>query len=146
MQINGRRLEVRVPAGVRIGSRVRVAGEGEPGRNGGRDGDLYLVISVREHPTYRRDGNDLHMTLPIDLYTMVLGGEVVVDTLRGKVSLRVPPGTRAGQSFRLRERGMPSLRNPSQYGNLYVEAQPVIPQDLTEEERELFSKLADLRA
>lgn len=145
VQLNRRRLEVKIPAGVRTGSRVRVAGEGQSGRNGGRPGDLYLVVTVRAHPTYLRQGDDLRVTLPVDLYTMVLGGEVQVDTLAGRVSLTIPAETKAGQSFRLRGRGMPLLRDPSKHGNLYVEIDPVIPQDLTDEERGLFAQLAALR-
>ncbi|MGI5917809.1 MAG: DnaJ C-terminal domain-containing protein [Anaerolineae bacterium] len=144
LQSGSRRLEVRIPPGVQTGSRVRVAGEGEPGRDGSR-GDLYLIINVRPHPTYQRDGNNLRMRLPVDLYTLILGGEVVVPTLKGRVSLKIPAETRSGQTFRLRGQGMPSLRNSSEYGDLIVEVQPVIPQKLNEREKELFRELAELR-
>lgn len=140
-----RRLEVKIPPGVQTGSRVRVSGEGEPGHNGGRSGDLYLVISVKEHPTLRREGNDLHMPLPIDLYTILLGGEVTIPTLRGCVSLKIPAETRADQIFRLREQGMPYLREPSRYGDLYVEVRPVMPRNLSEKEKKLLRQLADSR-
>lgn len=145
LQTNSRRLEVKIPAGVQTGSRVRVAGEGERGFGGGPPGDLYLVITVSEHPVYRRDGADLRMTHPVDLYTMVLGGETTVQTLRGRVSLRIPPETRAGRVFRLRGQGMPLLKNPSQYGDLYVEVQPAIPEHLSEREKDLFRQLAAMR-
>jgi curved DNA-binding protein len=144
-QMGPRRIEVRIPAGVQTGSRVRVGGEGEAGRNSGQPGDLYLIITVREHPDYRREGDDLRKTLPIDLYTLILGGEVLVDTFKGRVSLKVPPETKAGQAFRLRGRGMPRLRNPDRYGDLYVEVEPIIPQNLSESERELYRRLSDMR-
>jgi len=146
LQTGQRRLEVKIPPGVQTGSRVRVAGEGEPGPGGGPPGDLYLVITVSDHPVYRRDGADLHMTHPVDLYTMILGGETTVPTLKGRVSLRIPPETKAGRVFRLRGQGMPLLKNPSQYGDLYVEVQPAIPEHLSEREKDLFRQLAELRA
>ena len=145
LQTGTRRLEVRIPPGVQTGSRVRMAGEGEPGQNGGPAGDLYLVVSVQDHPTLKREGNNLRLRLPVDLYTMVLGGEVAVSTLKGQISLRIPVGTRAGQVIRLRGQGMPQLRNPSEFGDLLVEVQPVLPQDLQPREIELFRELADLR-
>jgi curved DNA-binding protein len=146
LQVGDRRLEVKIPPGVTTGSRVRVAGKGEPGQSGGRAGDIYLNIQVQPHPRYERQGDDLHMTLPVDLYTMILGGEVVVSTLKGRVSLRIPAGTRTGQSFRLRGQGMPKLRQPDQFGDLYVEVQPVLPTSLSEREKELFGELAAIRS
>jgi len=140
-----RRLEVKIPAGVETGSRVRVAGEGEAGHNGGRPGDLYLVISVMDHDRFRRKGKDLYVRVPVDLYTLVLGGEVAVDSLKGRILLKIPPETKADRVFRLRGQGMPSLRNRDQRGDLYVEIQPIVPQELSEKEKELFRQLADLR-
>ncbi len=144
LQVGDRRLEVKIPAGVDTGSRVRIAGEGQPGMQGARAGDLFLVIRVRPHDRFRRDGADLRLSLPIDLYTMILGGEVVVPTLKGRVSLRIPAGTRTGQSFRLRGQGMPSLRQGERVGDLFVEAVPVIPSDLSEREKQLYTELAEL--
>ncbi|MFH1084704.1 MAG: J domain-containing protein, partial [Chloroflexota bacterium] len=145
LQSDQRRLEVRIPAGVQTGSRVRVSGEGQPGRNGGQSGDLYMAITVRDHPVYRREGDDLRRVVPADLYTMILGGEVVVETLKGRVSLKIPPETKAGQVFRLRNRGMPRLRDAKQSGDLLVELQPNMPHNLSERERQLFRELAALR-
>ena len=144
-QVGPRRLEIKIPRGVRTGSRVRVASAGEPGLNGGPPGDLYLLITVREHPRYRREGDDLRVELPVDLYEMVLGGQVTVQTIKGRVALTIPPGTKAGQTFRLLKQGMPDLRASSQLGNLYVEVQPIIPQSLSEREEELFRQLAAMR-
>jgi curved DNA-binding protein len=145
LQVGERRLEVKIPAGVTTGSRVRVAGEGEPGQGGARSGDIYLNIQVLPHQRYERHGDDLRMILPVDLYTMLLGGEVVVPTLKGRVSLRIPAGTRTGQSFRLRGQGMPLLRKPDQFGDMYVEVQPLLPTSLSEREKELFGELAAMR-
>ena len=124
---------------------MRVAGEGQPGHNGGQPGNLYLIISVREHPTFRREGDDLHMRMPVDLYTAILGGKVLVQTLKGRVSLKIPAGADGGQVFRLRGQGMPSLHKPSKHGDLYVEIQPKVPQNLSEQEQKLFQQLADMR-
>jgi len=140
-----RRLEVKIPAGVDNGSRVRIAGEGPPGAMGARTGDLYLVIRVLPRERFQREGQNLRLSLPVDLYTMVLGGEVVVSTLKGRVSLRIPPGTRTGQRFRLRGQGMPSLKSGESAGDLFVEAVPVIPSELSERERELYRELSAIR-
>lgn len=145
IQIGQRRIEVKVPAGVATGSRVRVAGAGQPSPNGGQPGDLYMVISVASHPVYRRERADLRMTLPVDLYTMMLGGEAMVPTLKGRVSLKIPPETKAGKVFRLRGQGMPILRSSGQFGDLYIELQPQLPQDLSAEEKSLYTQLAELR-
>ena len=146
LQTGQRRLEVRIPAGVQTGSRVRVAAEGVRNPNGGQAGDLYLVVTVVDHPVFRREGNDLHMTAMVNLYTIVLGGEATIQTLKGRVSLRIPPETKVGRTFRLRGQGMPLLRNPSDYGDLYVEVQAQLPQDLSDREKELFQQLATMRA
>jgi curved DNA-binding protein len=145
LQVGERRLEVKIPAGVDTGSRVRIAGEGQPGAQGTRSGDLYLVVQVQPHARFRREGTDLYLSQPVDLYTMVLGGEIVVTTLKGRVSLRIPAGTHTGQTFRLRGQGMPGLKREEAGGDLYVEAVPVIPADLTDREKQLYTELADMR-
>jgi curved DNA-binding protein len=145
LQSEARRLEIKIPAGVDNGSRVRVSGEGEPGRNGARAGDLYLVIKVTEHSRFRREGNNLHLSLPVDLYTLVLGGEVTVETLKGKLSLKIPPQTPNGREFRLRGQGMPQLKNAGQFGDLYVRVEVLLPQNLSDEEKSLFEQLAGLK-
>ncbi len=141
---DGRRIEVRIPPGVRTGSRIRIAGEGAPGPDG-RRGDLYLRVRVAPHPRFRQEGDDLHTTAKVDLYTAVLGGEIQVPTLDRPVMLRIPPGTQPGKRFRLRGLGMPNLKDPSKRGDLFVEVQVAIPTDLSEEERRLFQELRRLR-
>ena len=145
LQVGDRRLEVKIPKGVRTGSRVRVAGAGGLGMGNGQAGDVYLVVTVREHDLYKRDGDDLRMTQPVDLYTLVLGGETRIHTLKGDVSLTIPPETQSGQTFRLAGRGMPKLGHPDQFGDLYVQVQARVPKDLSSQEKHLFRELASLR-
>lgn len=141
----GRRLSVRIPPGARTGTRIRLSGKGENGYAGGQPGDLYLVVRVLDHPRFQRDGDDLYQQATVDLYTAVLGGEIIVPTLTGDVRLKIPPGTQPGQKFRLSGRGMPRLRNPGEHGDMYVRVEVQIPKDLTAEERRLFEQLAALR-
>jgi len=139
------RLEAKIPAGVQDGSRVRLAGQGMPGTGGGEAGDLYLTTHVRPHHLFERRGDDLYLKLSVPLTTVILGGEVEVPTVNGRVMLRVPPETQNGRVFRLRGKGMPKLYRPQQYGDLHVEVKVVLPQRLSERERQLFDELASLR-
>jgi len=137
-------LEVKIPAGVSEGSRVRIAGKGEPG-GGGSQGDLYLVVGLLPHPRFRREGDDLHTTIEVPLHQAVLGGEVHVPTPKGtRLALRLPPETQNGQRFRLGAQGMPKLGGSAR-GDLYAEVKVVLPANLTERERQLFTELAALR-
>lgn len=130
-----RRVEVRIPPGVRDGTRVRVAGQGGPGRGGGPPGDLWLRVRVLPHPSFTREGDDLHIRVPVPLEVAVLGGEVTVPTLKGTaVSLRVPPGTQNRTRLRLRGLGMPRLKGGGQ-GDLYAEVDVRLPQPVPEELR-----------
>jgi curved DNA-binding protein len=141
----GKKRTVRIPPGARDGTRIRVAGEGEPGYAGGPSGDLFLVVSVKPHPNFERHEDDLHTDLKVDLYTAVLGGEVHVPTLAGDVKLRIPAGTQSGRAIRIAERGMPHLRQPEQKGDLYARVLVQVPTSLSNEERSLFERLATLR-
>lgn len=140
-----RRLEVKIPPGVREGSRVRIAGEGEPGMAGGPRGDLHLIVSVRPHPLFERKGDDLYCEVGVGLARAVLGGEVEVPTPKGKVALKIPSETQNGRVFRLAGQGMPRLENPTQRGDLYAKVKVVLPTSLSARERELFQELARLR-
>ena len=142
---NNKRLEVKIPPGVKAGSRVRIAGKGGVGYGADPSGDLYLRINVRPHARFRREGDDLHCVVPLDLYTVILGGEARVPTLTSSVMLRIPPETQSGRIFRLRGQGVPKLKNPRDRGDLYVKVKIVVPKKLTPKERELFRELADLR-
>jgi curved DNA-binding protein len=140
-----RRIEVKIPAGVRDGSRVRVAGEGSPGPFGGPKGDLYLVVSVNPHSSFERHGDDLEVKIHVPLHVCVLGGETEVPTLKGtKLALRIPPETQNGRKFRLRSQGMPHLGS-SGNGDLVAEVVATLPTHLSDEERQLFERLAELR-
>jgi curved DNA-binding protein len=146
LQMDSQRIEVKIPPGVDTGSRVRVSGKGEPGTGGGPSGDLFLRIAVLPHSTFERKGDDLHCEVPIDLYTAVLGGEVPVQTLTGQVMLKVPPETQTGKRFRLRGLGMPRLKDSKKKGDLYADAKVIVPQRLSKQEKELFTRLASLRS
>ena len=146
LQMDGRRLEVKIPAGVVTGSRVRISGKGAPGLDGGPAGDLYLRIAVLPHGTFERKGDDLYCKVPVDLYTAVLGGEVAVPTLKGQVMLKIPPETPEGKSFRLKGLGMSNLKNPKVKGDLYAGVTITLPRHLSKQEKELFAQLAVLRS
>ena len=145
LRVGGRRLEVRIPKGAATGTKVRVRGEGGLSPDGTTKGDLYLDVYVTPHPSYQREGDDLYLDLPVNLYSAVLGGEVIVPTLRGKIKLRIPPETQSGRVFRLKGQGMPTLKNPEHRGDLYAKVMITVPENLSEEEIELFEELADLR-
>ena len=136
-----RTLDVRIPAGVKTGSRVRAAGGGEAGAHGGAAGDLYLRVRVRPHPQFEVRDRDLYTKVPVPLTTAVLGGEAEVPTLTGAIRLKVPPLTQQGQTFRLKGHGMPSVGKPKERGDLYAVADVQIPKKLTEEQRRLFEQL-----
>jgi curved DNA-binding protein len=139
LQIGDRRLEVKIPVGAKTGTKVRVAGAAPPSR-GSQAGDLYLVIEVQPDPVYERKENDLYMEVTIDLFTAVLGGQSTISTLTGNVLLTIPPGTQPGQLIRLSGRGMPLLRRPQQFGDLYVKVKVTIPRRLTEQQKTLFEQ------
>jgi len=145
LQMDGRKIEVTIPPGVDSGSRVRISGKGGAGRGGSR-GDLYLRITVLPNGALERKGDDLYCQVPIDLYTAVLGGEVAVPTLKGQVMLKIPPETQGGKRIRLRELGMPNIRNPKAKGDLYAEVAIVLPRSLSKQEKDLFAQLAALRS
>src|SRR6267378_5284883 len=136
-----RRLSVKIPAGVRDGQRIRLAGQGAPGAAGGPSGDLFLRVRVRPHPVFQRDGDDLRMDLPVALHEALLGAEVTVPTLKGRVSLRIPPETQNGRTIRLAGQGMP--RKDGAFGDLYVTVRVVLPTKLTDEDRECIQKIGE---
>ena len=139
-----KRLEVKIPAGVKDGSRIRMTGEGGPGRAGGSKGDLYLIVKVLPHTVFERKGDDLYADVPVPLVTAMLGGEVRVPTLDGSLSLKIPRETQNGKVFRLAGKGMPVLGDSS-HGHMFARARVVLPTNLTEEETRLFEKLRSLR-
>ncbi|HSE44565.1 MAG TPA: J domain-containing protein [Gemmatimonadales bacterium] len=144
--VRPRRLEVKVPAGVKTGSRVRVAGEGRPGINGGPAGDLYLVISVLPHRGFERKGDDLYTDIDVPYLDAILGGEVEVQTLTGRVALRIPELTQNGRQIRLAAKGMPVLGSSDRRGDLYARVRVQLPDHLTPDEREHVEQLRALHS
>lgn len=139
LQMDSRRLEVKIPAGVKTGSKVRVPGQGGTG-------DVLLKINVLPNKVFERDGDDLKTEVSIEVQTAALGGEISVPTLKGTtLTLRIPPETQSGKTFRLQGQGMPRLRKPDEHGDLYVKVRLVLPTPLTDREKALFQQLADLR-
>lgn len=142
-----RTINVKIPAGASTGLRVRVAGEGGAGMGGGKRGDLYVVVKVATHGRFERDGDDLSTRVPVDLYTLLLGGEVRVPLMSGKtVTLKVPEGTQNGKRFRVGGQGMPRVRDPEKRGDLYVTLEAHLPTHLSPRERELLTELRDLHS
>jgi molecular chaperone DnaJ len=137
-----RRLKITIPAGVDSGARLRLAGEGESGPQGGREGDLYVIVRVGEHPLFRRDGSNVICEVPITIATAVLGGEVAVTTLEGTTRMPVPPGTQSGTVFCLRGKGIPRS-NGGPRGDLYVTTTVTVPTRLSRKQREAFEKLRE---
>jgi len=136
-------ITVRIPAGVNTGFRMRVARKGNGGTLGGAQGDLYLIITVRPHEFFRREGNDIHCTVPITVTEAALGTKIEVPTVDGKTLLRIPPGTQGGQKFRLRGKGAPSLKGEG-HGNQIVEVRVVVPRIGDERSKEILRELARL--
>jgi curved DNA-binding protein len=138
---DGRRaLDVRIPAGVTNGQRIRLAGQGGRGSEGAPNGDLYFVARIAPHPRYRVEGRDLYVDLPLAPWEAALGTSVAVETPRGEMKVKVPPGTSTGKRLRLRHHGLPHPRGSA--GHLYAEVKIVVPAKLTDEERRLFEQLA----
>jgi molecular chaperone DnaJ len=135
-------VDVRIPAGVRDGSRVRAAGEGASGSNGGSSGDLYLRVRLRPHPIFERKGADLHAKVAVPVTTAVLGGEAQVPTLTGSVRLKIPETTQNGQVFRLKGHGMPTIGKPDEKGDLYATVEVQLPRILTADMRRHYEALA----
>jgi DnaJ-class molecular chaperone len=140
-----KRLDVKIPAGVREGSRIRVAGEGNPGSQGGRPGDLFLIVHVLTDPQFRREADDLYTEVSVPVSTLALGGEVQVPTLTSRVTMKVPPGSQNGRRLRLTGQGMPQLKGGKK-GDLYVKVNALLPTALSELQRDLFQQLAQAGA
>ena len=137
---DGRKIEVKIPRGVKTGSRVRLKGKGDVGTGGGMAGDLYLSIEVLPDKQFLRDNDDLKTTVTADLFTMLLGGKISVPGIDRKVNLPIPPETANGRVFRLRGLGMPKIKHPGQHGDLYVTVETLLPQNLTTKEKELLEQ------
>lgn len=144
LTVNGSNIRITVPAGIENGQNIKITGHGGKGTNGGPNGDLFITFTVENDPKFRRSGNDLHIKEELDLYTAILGGELVVETLSGKVKLNVKPETQNGNVVRLKGKGYPVYKKEGQFGDLYVTFDIKIPTNLTERQKELFSELSNL--
>ncbi len=144
ISVNGKNLRITVPAGIEDGQKIKLSGHGGTGVNGGPNGDLYITFVIADHPQLKRMGNDLYSTVDIDLYTAVLGGDVNVDTLGGKVKIKVPPETQNGTKIKLKGKGFPLYKKDGQFGDLYITYAVKIPTNLTARQKELFTELSKL--
>jgi len=144
LQVGERVMEVKLPAGARTGTKVRVPSAGPAGSDG-RASDIYLLIEVTDDPAFEREGNDLHTQAKIDIFTAILGGETRVDTLSGKVVLTIPPGTQPDQVFRVAGRGLPQIKNPQVKGDLFVRIKVQIPRQLTSKQKKLLEEAAQTK-
>ncbi len=139
IQTEGKRKKVKIPPGVRTGSKVRVTGAGP------HESDLYLIVQVEEHKNFSRKGNNLHTTAKVSAFTAMLGGEAEVETMTGKVKLTIPPGTQPEQVFRVARRGMPHLKSPNTKGDLLVRLKVEIPRQLSSKQREILEKVSKIK-
>jgi curved DNA-binding protein len=142
---DGRKIEAKVPAGVDTGSRLRLKGQGSPGIGGGETGDLYLVIEVLPDSQFQREKDDLRTSIEVDMFTLLLGGEVQAGSFDRTVTLHIPPETANGQVFRLRGLGMPKIKHPDRRGDLYVTVEALLPKGLSAEEKKLAEQWKELR-
>jgi curved DNA-binding protein len=142
LSVNKKNIRITIPAGIENGQTIKIFGHGGSGINGGPNGDLYITFSVVNHPKIKRLGNDLFTTIDLDLYTAVLGGEITIDTLNGKVKLKVKPETQNGSKIKLKGKGFPVYKNEGQFGDLYVTYSIKIPTNLTEKQKALFTELS----
>lgn len=145
LTINGKTVRITVPAGVANGQEIKLKGYGGKGINNGPNGDLYITFVIAEDPVFRRSGDDLFANKEIDLYTAILGGEILMDTLTGKVKLKIKPETNNNTKVKLKGKGFPIYKKEGQYGDLIISYDVKIPTNLSSEEKELFKKLADLQ-
>ena len=142
LTVNGKNIRITIPAGIENGQTIKITGHGGPGINGGPNGDLYIKFSIANHLAIKRLGNNLFTTVELDLYLAVLGGEITINTLNGKVKLNVKPETQNGSKIKLKGKGFPVYKNEGQFGDLFVTYVIKIPTNLTEKQKALFTELS----
>jgi curved DNA-binding protein len=145
LTVNGKNIRLTIPAGVENGQVIKIAGHGAPGANGGPSGDLYITFTIANHPKFKREGSNLYATVDLDLYTALLGDDLQVDTLDGKVKLKVAPETQSNTKVKLKGKGFPVYKKEGEFGDLYITYNVKLPTHLTEKEKELFTELSKLR-
>jgi curved DNA-binding protein len=144
LTVNGKKLRITIPAGIENEQTIKLTGHGGEGVNGGPNGDLYIKFSIANHPVFKRFGNNLYLNVGLSLYTAVLGGEITIETLNGKVKLKVKPETQNGSKVKLSGKGFPVYKEESKFGDLHITYTVKIPVNLTEKQRKLFSELSEL--
>jgi curved DNA-binding protein len=142
LSVNGKNIRITIPAGVENGQTIKISGHGAQGINGGPNGDLYISFIIDNPTKFKRDGNNLHLEVVLDIFTAVLGGEITIDTLSSKVKLTIPEGTQVGSKVKLKGKGMPIYKKEGEFGDLIVTYTVKIPTDLSEKQKELFKEIA----
>ena len=145
INLHNQQMRITTKPGVADGQQLRIKGKGGPAQGGGASGDVYINLRVLPDPRFERRGDDLYTSLPVDMYTAILGGQAQVNTMSGQLKLTIPAGTQAGKSLRLRGKGMPLYGKADQFGDLYVKIEVSLPTHLSPEERQLLEKLRDIR-
>lgn len=144
LTVNGRSIRITIPAGIENGQTIKIPGHGGTGVNGGPNGDLYISFSISNHSIFKRLGNNLYASIELDLYTALLGGEITLETLTGKVKLKVKPETQNGSKVKLKGKGFPVYKSEGQFGDLYISYNVKIPTNLTDKQKKLFTELSEL--
>lgn len=142
LTVNGKNIRITIPAGIENGQTIKIAGHGGQGKNNGPNGDLYITFSIANNPKFKRLGNDLFTTADLDLYTAILGGDIKIETLSGKVKIKVNPETQNGSKIKLKGKGFPVYKKEGQFGDLYITYTIKIPTNLTAKQKELFTELS----
>ena len=145
LTVNGKNIRITIPAGIENGQTIKIKGHGGPGVNGGPNGDLYIQFSITNHTKFKRDKDNLHITVDLDLYKALLGGEIMIDTFNGKVKLNIKPETQNGTKVKLKGKGFPKYKKEGQFGDLYVTYQIKLPEKLSSKEKALVQELQKLR-
>nr|WP_315250652.1 J domain-containing protein [uncultured Flavobacterium sp.] len=145
LTVNNKNIRITIPAGVENGQIIKIPGHGTPGANGGPNGDLFITFTISDNPNFKRDGNNLYSNVNLDLYTAVLGGEILINTFDGKVKLKVEAETQTGTKVKLKGKGFPIYKTEDRFGDLYITYTIKTPVSLTEKEKELFTALSKLR-
>ncbi|MCK7591867.1 DnaJ domain-containing protein [Subsaxibacter sp. CAU 1640] len=146
LTVNGNNIRLTIPAGVEDGQVIKIKGKGNPGINGGPNGDLLIQFNILNNTSFKRDGNDLYSTVNVDLYKALLGGDITVDTFDGKAKLKIKPETQNGTKVKLKGKGFPIYKKEGQYGDLYITYQIEMPTNLSSKEKELIEQLSKLRS
>jgi len=146
LNVNGKNIRLSFPAGIENGQTIKVGGHGAPGVNGGPNGDLYITFQIENTTKFKRNGSDLHTSVDVDLYTALLGGELLVETFDGKVKLKVAPETQSGTVVKLKGKGFPVYKKENHFGDLYITFKVNLPTNLSEKEKELLQELKKIRS